>query len=70
MKEHISITIDKRKVQSIKKYSQMEKRSVSQVVELAVDEYLDHHMPATANILTSRGSFKGGFSREETYAGR
>lgn len=43
---------------------------MSQVVEIAVEELLARHAPAADRIVTSRGTFTGSFSREDTYAGR
>ena len=47
-----------------------ERRAVSTVVEMAIEELLERRAPVTDRIVTSRGSFRGAFSREETYEGR
>ena len=70
MKDHISITIDCRAVHLLKRAAIEEHRSVSQVVELAVLEYLSKRSAPSGEIVTSSGSFNGRFSREDTYADR
>ena len=67
MKEHISITIKKSLVGLLKKHARQEKRSVSQLVELALEKYLNQHDAIKGSILTSKSSFKGSFTREEPY---
>ncbi len=70
MRERISITIEAETVQRLKRYARRERRPVSQVVEIAVERLLEQQVPAAEKIATTRGSFKGSFSREETYEGR
>jgi predicted transcriptional regulator len=70
MQEHISITIKKETVQRLRRYARRERRPVSQVVELAIEKLLEQHLPAGDSIVTSKSSFEGMFSREETYGGR
>jgi predicted transcriptional regulator len=70
MREHMSITVEKETAQRLRRYARRERRPVSQVVEMAIERLLQQQMPAAENILTSRGSFKGTFSREDTYEGR
>ena len=43
---------------------------VSQVVEIAIERLLQQHMPEADTIVTTQGSFKGTFSRKETYEER
>ncbi len=70
MKEHMSITIDEGTARRLKRYALREHRPVSTVVEMAVEQLLGEKAPAADHIVTSRGSFRGTFSREETYEGR
>jgi predicted transcriptional regulator len=70
MREHISITLEKDTVQRLRRYARRERRPVSQVVEIAIERLLEQHLPSTEAIVTTRGSFEGRFSREETYGGR
>jgi predicted transcriptional regulator len=70
MREHISITIETETAQRLRRYARRERRPVSQVVEMAIEELLEQRTPATETIVTTKGSFKGRFSREETYGGR
>lgn len=70
MKEHMSVTIDGSTAQRLRRYAIRERRPVSTVVEMAVERLLGEKAPATDRIVTSRGSFRGTFSREETYEDR
>jgi hypothetical protein len=42
--------------------------SRSQVIELAIEEYLRKHSGTGEEIVTFGGRFRGRFKREETYA--
>ena len=66
----MSITVQKETAQRLRRYARRERRPVSQVVEIAIERLLQQHMPDTDGIVTTRGSFNGAFSREETYEGR
>jgi hypothetical protein len=57
-------------VKRLRKYAQRERRSVSNVVEIAVDRLLDQIAPAATRIMTSRGRFTDVFSRGDAYEGR
>jgi len=70
MKEHMSITIPEQTAQRLRRYARRERRPVSQVVELAIEKLLQVQMPESDKIVTTQGSFRGSFSREETYEGR
>jgi len=70
MREHMSITVDQNTARRLRRYARRERRPVSQVVEIAIERLLEQHVPAAEKIVTTRGSFKGTFSREETYEGR
>jgi predicted transcriptional regulator len=66
----MSITVQKETAQRLKRYALRERRPVSQVVEIAIERLLQQQMPDAEKIVTTRGSFRGTFSREETYEGR
>ena len=66
----MSITVQKETAQRLRRYARRERRPVSQVVEIAIERLLQQHMPDANRIVTTRGSFNGTFSREETYEGR
>ena len=68
MKSHISATIDVQILEDLKRFGQEERRSRSQVIEMALEEFLGKRSRADDEIVTSPGHFSGGFSREETYA--
>ena len=68
MKEHISITIDEKTLGRLRKYAVEEKRTLSQVMEMAAEDYLAENEATGAGVIVaSEGSFQGTFSREETY---
>jgi hypothetical protein len=66
----MSITVLKETAQRLRSYARRERRPVSQVVEIAIEKLLRESIPTADGILTTRGSFKGTFSREESYEGR
>jgi len=68
MKSHISATIDVRIVEDLNRFGREERRSRSQVIEMALEEFLRSRVCAKDEIVTSQGSFQGDFTREETYA--
>ena len=70
MKEHTSITIDPVILNRLRRYAQQERRAVSQVVQMALEEFLKRRLDPTDRIVTSPGVFDGRFSREDTYANR
>lgn len=67
MKSHISATIDTQLLEDLQRFGQEERRSRSQIIELALDEYFRKRAKTRDEIVTSPGSFAGSFSREETY---
>ena len=67
MKSHISATINEQLVEDLNRYGQEERRSRSQVIEMALEEFLSSRLDAKDEIVTSQGHFQGNFSREETY---
>ncbi len=68
MKSHISATIDEEVLELADRYGSEERRSRSQVIEMALDAFLRERAASTGEIVTSAGRFEGKFSREETYA--
>lgn len=68
MKSHISATIDDKLVQELNRYGQRERRSRSQVIEMALEDFLRARSDTEDGIVVSEGRFEGRFSREETYA--
>jgi predicted transcriptional regulator len=70
MKKHISITIDEDVIRYVEKLASSCRRSVSQVLELAAVEYLRERMTDFSAVPSTPASFRGTFSRADTYAGR
>lgn len=70
MRETISFTVDRTTARRLKTYAQRERRSVSQVVEFAIERLLEDRLPAGESIVTTRGRFNETLSREETYGSR
>ena len=67
MKSHISATIDNDLLDELNRYGQEERRSRSQIIEIALQQFLSKRGGVEDEILTSNGRFVGQFSREETY---
>jgi metal-responsive CopG/Arc/MetJ family transcriptional regulator len=68
MKSHISATIDEALLEDVDKFGVQERRSRSQIIEMALEQFLRNHGVAADEVVTSTGRFAGTFSREETYA--
>jgi len=67
MKSHVSATIDAGLLVEADRFGRQERRSRSQVLEMALEQFLQRNAPASDQIVTSPGRFEGKFSREETY---
>ena len=67
MKSHITATIDEELVERVKRYGVAEQRSRSQIIEMALAEFLRSRDLENDEIVTSEGRFDGNFSRAETY---
>ena len=67
MKAHISATIDEQLVEDLNRYGLEERRSRSQVIEMALKNFLRRRLDLKDEIVTSEGQFQGRFIREETY---
>ena len=68
MKSHISATLDSKLLEDLNRFGKQERRSRSQIIEMALDEFLRKRSAADDAIVTSGGRFEGDFSREDTYA--
>ena len=67
MKSHISATIDERLLENLNRFGREERRTRSQIIELALERFLQERGGQGDEIVTSPGRFAGRFSREETY---
>ena len=68
MKSHISATLDSKLLEDLNRFGKQERRSRSQIIEMALDEFLRKRSAADDAIVTSGGRIEGDFSREDTYA--
>ena len=68
MKSHISATLDEKLLEDLNRFGQQERRSRSQIIEMALEEFLRKRSSEAAEIVTSEGCFEGNFCREGTYA--
>jgi len=66
MKSHISATIDTNLLADLDRVGKEERRSRSQMIELALEEFLRKRGASEDEIVTSEGRFAGRFSRQET----
>jgi metal-responsive CopG/Arc/MetJ family transcriptional regulator len=69
MKSHVSITLEAELLEDLKRLSRQERRSLSNLVEVAALEYLKTRN-VTHTIETSSGRFEGTVSRAESYGER
>lgn len=67
MKSHISATIDRELLGALDRYRREERRSRSQVIEMAIERLLADTSESSDRIVVSEGRFDGKFDREETY---
>lgn len=67
MKSHISATIEEHLVRDLETFSREEHRTKSQVIEMALREFLNGRQTGERKIVTSDGSFEGTFNRAECY---
>lgn len=67
MKSHISATIDERLLENLNRFGREERRTRSQIIELALEQFLKERGGLEEDIVTSSGCFVGRFNREETY---
>jgi metal-responsive CopG/Arc/MetJ family transcriptional regulator len=68
MKSHISATIDNQILEDLNRFGREERRSRSQIIEMALEQFLQKRSATDDEIVTSQGRFSGQFTREETYA--
>ena len=69
MKSHISATIDSELLEDLNRFGKEERRTRSQIIEMALERFLHEKGAGEDEIVTSPGRFAGQFSREETYEG-
>ena len=67
MKSHISATIDSELLEDLNRFGKEERRTRSQVIEMALESFLRDRMGGDDEVVTSPGRFEGRFSREEIY---
>lgn len=67
MKSHISATIEEHLVRELETFSREEHRTKSQVIEMALREFLSQRQADDLKIVTSDASFTGTFDRAECY---
>lgn len=67
MKSHISATIDHKILEDLNRVGAEERRSRSQLIEMALADFLHKRGSSGDKIVTSKSRFVGNFSREETY---
>jgi len=67
MKSHISATIEQSLVNDLAAYSREERRTKSQVIEMALRQFLHMGRAEARTIITSAGSFQGSFHRGDCY---
>ncbi|GAJ05405.1 unnamed protein product, partial [marine sediment metagenome] len=57
MKEHMSITLDESTAHRLRRYAKQERRSISGVVGIAVEEYLSQRADPVVRSLSRRARF-------------
>lgn len=67
MKLQISATIDYRLLEALNRLGQEKRLSRSQIIEMALEEFLRNHGAESDEIVTSEGRYAGAFRREEGY---
>jgi metal-responsive CopG/Arc/MetJ family transcriptional regulator len=67
MKSHISATIDEHLVRELETFSREEHRTKSQVIEMALRQFLSLRQENESKIVSSNASFEGTFHRSECY---
>ena len=67
MKSHISATIEDHLVRDLETFSREEHRTKSQVIEMALRQFLSGRQIDARSVVTSDSSFEGTFHRAECY---
>lgn len=67
MKTHISATLDRELLRDLNRFGEQERRSRSQIIEMALEAFLRERRATGDDIVTSHGRFTGRFNRQETY---
>ncbi len=70
MKEHMSITLEATIAHLLRRYALQERRSISGVVEMASETYLNKNGTSRGSLVTAPGAYQGQFSRADTYGER
>ena len=70
MKEHMSITLEPTIAHLLRRYALQERRSISGVVEMAVETYLNRNGMSHGSVITGPGAYRGHISRTDTYGER
>ena len=67
MKSHISVTIEENLVRELETFSREEHRTKSQVIEMALRQFLSQRLENESKIVRSDATFEGTFKRSECY---
>jgi len=67
MKSHISATVEEHLVRELETFSREEHRTKSQVIEMALRQFLSLRQENESKIVSSNASFEGTFNRSECY---
>jgi len=67
MKSHISATIEKSLVKDLDAFSREEHRTKSQVIEMALRQFLNTRRIDAHTVLATDSSFQGTFHRADCY---
>ena len=67
MKSHISATIEQSLVKDLDTFSREEHRTKSQVIEMALRQYLTTRRNGTHTVIATDSSFQGTFHRADCY---
>ena len=67
MKSHISATLEKSLVKDLDAFSREEQRTKSQVIEMALRQFLSTRRVDTHTIVATDSSFQGTFHRSDCY---
>lgn len=67
MKSHISATIEKSLVKDLAAFSREEHRTKSQVIEMALRQFLNTRRIDTHTVIATDSSFQGTFQRADCY---
>ncbi|MEX1118929.1 MAG: ribbon-helix-helix protein, CopG family [Terrimicrobiaceae bacterium] len=63
----MSATVDSELLEELESFRREERRSRSQVIEMALEKFLTEHRKRASKIVTSDAVFEGRFTREDCY---